>query len=958
MLFDQNLGKFELAFVGDTFEDALQKRDTGHYSESLERITGRRTNEITAEELDLALNSSDDQVRSIAQNIKLNNKTFLLTVCNSECRRRVNGRSAAGLGTHVVRDINGRSPSFQRKVGNKGQGNVKLCNDDIGENHHCPTSSSNNYSFEDKKPDGVNYFLSDQFTIEVISNPGDSRQTSIYMHQSRLTRAPAHFDAQDRINAIQKLSHHGYLDAENLYIRRTSGSETDMKVKMKKDEPYWLGLRKFRPGSRECRYFIGKLDIDEDYYTKRGLFTEHLLHYQRGKISLNLSRDNGLLLWIPAGSTGELPEETRQILQDLYNETDGGVCEVNDREEFAQNYNGTFVFFSNIIWFKNNANQIFSSLENAGVLHRQARPIVSPKPNWISLAWHPSHTPEFYAGHDSWDFPIPDLISRDGQLHLLLKLNSRKIISANKSISLFVKMGDEIQQKGQFITDDYGRIFISIQFPKVGNYVVGIEDGSNFRFMQVNVVGSGQTGLISVKYSDRNQEWQVLPRHDARVEETQSSIVDDDRKGELLNHYLENEFGDLPFSIHHLNGYSREHALREVTRATWHHHLGTWIRKRNKLFSLILDRFDSHDDADDREIGEYIKCDLVSYGIRNRTDPDETIYWERLAPCAQRIVGIDSHCILHDSRTNVEIEALYDELLIDQLTGVRIIPKNVVESMNLEVHEILPKLDKMVFDTAENFIQSIWDAGKHTSEPLPILSDDFYTVRWAGSQSFNRSRIESVVNTMKPPKRIYGWNPNDAVGWTAKASYGDKLVLQINQKLFFIQLTISKEKRDQKYPFTVHLGCFDFEGTVTERGVVIATESVDADRQLISWINSLGISNGPTETEMRLPWFRYPRGSKAGDSNYLLRELIRAFSSLHLKLSNASLARNGLPPILFRNQDQRVRNPYAFNRGNNQLGIYDVCQSFGILPSGKTPLDLSECARKHLLERMWWDFED
>ena len=958
MLFDQNFGKFELAFVGDTFEDALQKRDTGHYSESLERITGRRTNEITAEELDLALKSTDDQVRRIAESIKHNNKTFLLTVCNTECRRFDPVRSVAGLGTHVIRDRNGRSPSFQRKVGNNGQGNVKLCNDDSGENHHCPTSSSNNYSFENKKPDGINYFLSDEFTIEVKRNPSESIQTRIYMHKSRLTRAPAHLDAQDRINAIQKLRHYGYLSAEDLYIRRTCGYENDMKVKIKEDEPYHIGIRRFKSNSRECRYFIGKLDVDEDHYTKRGLFTEHLLHYQRGKISLNLSRDKGLLLWIPGGSTGELPEETRRILQELYNETNGRVCEIKVREEFAQNYNGMFVFFSNIIWFKNNANQICSSLENAGVLHRQARPIVSPKPNWISLAWHPSHTPEFYAGHDSWDFPIPDLISRDGQLHLLLALNSRKIISANKSISLFVKMGDEIQQKGQFKTDDYGRLFISIQFPKVGNYVVGIEDGSNFRFMQVNVVGSGQTGLISVKYSDRNQAWQVLPRHDALAVETQSSIVDDNRKDELLNHYLENQFGNLPFDMVKLDGYSREHVLREVTRATWHHHLGSWIRKRNRLFSLILDRFESHEEADDREIGEYINCDLVSYGIRNRTDPDETIYWERLAPSAQRIVGIDSHCILHDSKTNVEIEAIYDELLIDELTGVRIIPKYVVESMNLEVHEILPKLDIIVFDTAENFIRSIWDAGKHTSEPLPILSDNFYTVRWAGSKSFNRSRIESVVDIMKPPRRSYGWNPNDAEGWMAKASYRDKLVLQINQKLYFIQLTISKEKRDQKYPFNVHLGCFDLEGTVSEGGIVIATESVGADRQLISWIDSLGISDGPVETEMRLPWFRYPRSSKAGDSNYILRELIRAFCSRHSKLSNASLAGKGLPPIIFRNHDKIVSNPYAFSRGNNQLGIYDVCQSFGILPQGKTPLDLSEGAVKHLLGRMWWDFED
>ena len=107
---------------------------------------------------------------------------------------------------------------------------------------------------------------------------------------------------------------------------------------------------------------------------------------------------------------------------------------------------------------------------------------------------------------------------------------------------------------------------------------------------------------------------------------------------------------------------------------------------------------------------------------------------------------------------------------------------------------------------------------------------------------------------------------------------------------------------------------------------------------------------------MRLPWFRYPRGSKAGDSNYLLRESIHILFS-HLKLSDASLVSKGLPSILFRNQDQRVSNPYAFSRGNNHLEIYDVCKSFEILPSGKTPLDLSEGAAKHLLERMWWNFE-
>ena len=79
------------------------------------------------------------------------------------------------------------------------------------------------------------------------------------MHQSRFSRAPAHLDAQDRMNAIQKLSHLGISDAENLYMRRTRGYEADIKVKMKEDEPYHLGIRKFRPVSRECRYFIRKI---------------------------------------------------------------------------------------------------------------------------------------------------------------------------------------------------------------------------------------------------------------------------------------------------------------------------------------------------------------------------------------------------------------------------------------------------------------------------------------------------------------------------------------------------------------------------------------------------------------------------------------------------------------------------------------------------------------------------
>jgi hypothetical protein len=132
---------------------------------------------------------------------------------------------------------------------------------------------------------------------------------------------------------------------------------------------------------------------------------------------------------------------------------------------------------------------------------------------------------------------------------------------------------------------------------------------------------------------------------------------------------------------------------------------------------------------------------------------------------------------------------------------------------------------------------------------------------------------------------------------------------------------------------------------------------VDIDRQRLTWLDSVGTSNGLESTKLRLPWFQYPRGNQAGDPPYMLRETVRAFASLHKPLSDDRLGGKGLPGTLFRKNSTKINNLYAFHQ-NGMLGLYDVCVKVGILDQDVELEVLSREARIDLLQRMWWKYED
>lgn len=963
MLFDAtNLSKFELAFVGESFEDAKKKRDDSTHIPQLTAITGRRTNDITAEELDRALSSPNPVIRRYATQLKDNNKTFLLTVCKQDCRRTSADYDARGLGTHYSGSRSGGRSYFNRRSGN-GKGPNFLCNNgDDNENHFCPTTSSNSYSIEDKKPDGIQYFLSDQFTIEIKTLHGSSPETSIYQHRSKMKRAPAIYNDEIRKATIQKFETfaQGTVNLENLDFRREHGYENVIKNKFQGNDPYTLAMRPFRRLSKECRFFLGKMEIAVDAFTKRGVFEEFLIHYKRGNISLNVPRDNGLLVWIPGGVSNMLPPSSYQILEDLDEKTNGKVKLISQKDVFAENYSGNFVFFQSPFEFRKHSNALFGSLEEEGILHRQARPSLSPKPNWMNITWHPSHTPEFYRDSDTWDIPRPDLISTTGQLHLMLTLTSGKTYYENKIIGIYVRLGSDILQKGFFPVDQFGRLFISLQFPKIGNYVIGIDEGVNHRFIQLAVTNLEQGSMISVMYSDANQQWLALPLHEqsVSVSPAKCSIQNTELKTELIQHHLGHTFREYDLSIADFDNYSLEHVLREITRITFHQHLPTWLRKRNKIFSLLLDNYSLIDEPDKRAIGEYLKEDIVAFEIGKRDDVEAPIHWVMKSPTTQSIHRITEYLILHDGRSNNQVSKIYSGLIIDDISGIRFVPLETVEEMELPIHSIRSDLEAMTHRSAEEWIESVWTAAQHTAEPLAQISANEYPIRWNGAMDFTREKIKQTIQHVAPKSRRYdywdGFNTNE---WVSKGSYSDMLTYKKDKKLYFLQLTISKEKRDQDYPWELNLGVLDFSDGLIESGIVLSTESVDIDRQRLTWLDSVGTSNGLESTKLLLPWFQYPRGSQAGDPPYILRETVRAFASLHKSLSDDRLGGKGLPGTFFRKNSTKINNLYAFHQ-NGMLGLYDVCVKVGILDQDVELEVLSREARIDLLKRMWWKYED
>ena len=954
MLFDTKISKnqFQLGYVGKSFEDAASKREKGIGYSELTKITNRKTNEITAKELENALLNPNDEIRKFARNLVDNRKVFLVDVCSKDCKRRSSDCDAIGVGSFKRGNRIGGVPYFDRRIGNDEP--TKCNNPRDHDKHFCPTTSSNSYAIENKISDGKRYFLADQFTINIRRDHGMTPNVTIYQHRSKLTRAPGNMEIEERKRAIARFSAYseGSINLEDLSFRRTRGYEKPQTVNLSEDGEFKLVMRQFQSKSKECRFFVGKNNISDDNFNQRGIYEEKLLYSRSGYIPLNLERDQSILVWVSGGY--DISKRLQEVVNEINDNGKGITQIISDKEDFAYNYFGCFVFFENAASLRTYSGLFFGHLEKLGVMHRRARPSITERPNWMSITWHPSNTPELYRDKDSWEIPRPNLISKNG--HLDLMLTTRVKSSHDRTISISVK-GDGIQQKGNFNLDEYNRLFISLKFPKIGNYVVFIEHGTNFRVIEVYVTGLDQGSMISITYSDKDNQWTPLPNFKDNMEPVKSTIALESSKKELISHHLKNYFSKFEVDLSNFEGYSREHVLREISRLTFHEHLTTWVKDRNRLYSLLLDEFSPIDPEDERAIGEYIKEDLVSYGISRRTSSDDKIQWELKKPSAQKIHGINSHYILHDPHHNKSVEARYKEVIIDKKTGIRFLPTEIVKHLELPIFEIRPDLDEMIYSNPDELIEEIWKAGEHKAEKLPTNNENYYVLRWNGAMNFTKASIKNLILKISPNNRYEAWSPSPAQYWLPKNSFRNVKCLKKRKKLYFLQLTCSKEKQDQDHPWKVHLGAIDFSNGIKESGILLSAESLEMDRQLVSWIDSVGITNGLEDTKIELPWFSYPRDSKAGDSPYLLREVVRAFVSMNQKLEDDGLGRKGLAWTLFRKNSDLVNNPYGLYR-NGQLGLYDDCKRIGIIQAEVETALLSKRARRALLKRMWWKFEN
>ena len=397
MLFERKTSKsaFQLGYVGEDFEDAQLRREEGRGYPRLTAITNRKTNEITARELERALEGHfGEDSRNFARQIK-NRRIFLVDVCKKDCRRRSPDCDAKGLGGFYGTDKNGGLPYFNRKIGNN---KPNMCNNAKDEtNHFCPTTNLNSYTLENKLPDPKKYHLTDSFTVEIKKTPGEIPIAKIFSHISRLDRAPANLNHEQRGRALNKFLGYakGSVDRDELYFRRERGFEKPQKVDLTDDKEFKLVMRPFNPKAKECRFFVGKSnDISVNHYTTQSVYTERLVYSRSGYNPLYLQRDEGVLIWIPGKN--HISDELTNIISTINAESHGIVQLINEKDVFRYNYCGYFVFFEKSVDMKNYSNKLFQKLEHLEVTHRRARPSINEKPNWMTITWHPNNTPPLY----------------------------------------------------------------------------------------------------------------------------------------------------------------------------------------------------------------------------------------------------------------------------------------------------------------------------------------------------------------------------------------------------------------------------------------------------------------------------------------------------------------------------------------------------------------------------------
>lgn len=965
------MSEFRQAYVGISFEDALERLQENSLNEDipgLKKITNRDDNLITADELDAALNSPVESIRSFATILKENNRLFLLDVCNEECRRTTrDGNRVAGAGTHVCAANNGHAPAhFTRRVGNEHG----PCNSEDPHVHRCPTPHLGGavYSLQDTSPDGKNFYLRDSFEVEI---EGDSAKIS--RHMSKVIRAPADVSPEQRAESVKSFENsyapatytddglgifrrHGYSDED-----ATNNWNNKRRVDIQGNDDGKFVLRAFNPNSKECRFFVSEEPAQAITHNRsRVWLNEHSINDFGGAShgQLTVDRDSSLLLWIPKNGHLEPPAGAL----DFINKTPR-VHIIEEETDFASRYHGWFVFFERAEDLKRHIN-FFSPFEAEMILSRRARPILNTSVDWLDLTWHESNTPTLYPGNDSLSVPYPSLVASDGQIHLLLTRKAENREGFEDVVKIKVKregMRDCIFN----IRMQHGRAWISIHLPRNGSYVVSILDGKKSRYLFVsksdvsNTVHDFPEILLQPEGLRQAPTW-VSPQPQGTYRTTVPE--------EVRNQIIQQIVGLLDPTIlegivwlqdHHA---SAEHAYAEITRLTFHEHSSTWTRKRNQVFGMASHFFNSFIDSwgEHRFPGAYITQDLVSFRPRPRENAEDKIQWEALEDELQHLPHGGEWRLLHSAKSNPQLEQEYGKevLRIDPQTGIRFLRVMDDGQPNPAIYSNHPRFSERLWPSPQEWIKALHKAAEQNVEdiPNPNKNPSLYHARWAGARDFNARSIGKKLRR--------AWDQDFGIflspkrdGWINASRSAEALYFEIDDRLYFLHLVASRQLRDDQISWVLYLGWITRGQSFSEQGVKIAHQ-IPRDILPAEFIDSTGRSHNGS---MNLPWYRLPRRNGAGDSNYLIRETLRAFSASadNLGDDDLKLAGKGLPPDVFslRPEDNNGDNyfsPFTLN----VPWVVDAAKRCGILPRDMKPEQCWSVQNKLMLEQWWWTIEN
>ena len=177
-------------------------------------------------------------------------------------------------------------------------------------------------------------------------------------------------------------------------------------------------------------------------------------------------------------------------------------------------------------------------------------------------------------------------------------------------------------------------------------------------------------------------------------------------------------------------------------------------------------------------------------------------------------------------------------------------------------------------------IQALHDAAEHGEDgrevqvviPNTMTHPDLYHARWAGARDFNATSIGNKLRRrwgdliLLEPERD---------GWINANRSAEALYFEVEGRLYFLHLVAARQLHDDRIPWVLYLGWIEAGQPFEERGVKIAFRTA---REVLpaEFIDPVGQSYNGT---MSIPWYRFPRRNGAGDSNYLIRETLRAFSA-------------------------------------------------------------------------------